>query len=339
MSIPFRTPCSSSRGRPFAQLDYHSFFELFGQGWSRYARQMYHEALRATAVARRARAYWDRHIAFFRRSWLAQVLLLPRHLGAAGQAGSAQRPGAAAAAQADRATARRPRRSTSSARSTTVEIRHRIWTPWLQWFLSRSLTLSLVGRALAAARPDYQPVSGRHRQFIRDALEAVLLELPFKNNYFWRVYLQGHYTPDCCPEYLKKENFDRLKTLLPRLHIHTSTVTDFLRETEPGMSQFVLLDHMDWMGFNHPQGLVDEWNAILDKARPNARAIFRSAGLKVDYLDHLQVQHRGQPTELGPLLRYHPETEHQAAQDRPGAHLRLLSRSPTCLAEGENASS
>lgn len=64
---------------------------------------------------------------------------------------------------------------------------------------------------------------------------------------------------------------------------------------------------MDWMAFNHPQGLVDEWNAILDTARPNARVIFRSAGLEVDYLDHLQVRHRGQPTELGRLLRYHPD--------------------------------
>ena len=55
---------------------------------------------------------------------------------------------------------------------------------------------------------------------------------------------------------------------------------------------------MDWMSFNNPQGLVEEWNAILDRARPGARAIFRSAGLKVDYLDHLQVQYRQQPTEL-----------------------------------------
>ena len=89
-----------------------------------------------------------------------------------------------------------------------------------------------------------------------------------------------------------------------RLKIHTSTVTDFLRQTEPGVSRFVLLDHMDWMSFHHPQGLVDEWNAILEKARPGARAIFRSAGLKVSYLDHLRVQHRGREVELGGLLRY-----------------------------------
>jgi S-adenosylmethionine-diacylglycerol 3-amino-3-carboxypropyl transferase len=144
-------------------------------------------------------------------------------------------------------------------------------------------------------------------KFIRDAVEAVLTELPFHDNYFWRVYLQGHYTTHCCPEYLKPENFERLKGLVQRLKIFTCTVTDFLRHTAPGVSKFVLLDHMDWMSCHHPQGLVDEWNAILDKARPGARVIFRSAGLKVRYLDHLRVRTRHGHAELGRLLHYHPE--------------------------------
>jgi S-adenosylmethionine-diacylglycerol 3-amino-3-carboxypropyl transferase len=118
------------------------------------------------------------------------------------------------------------------------------------------------------------------------------------------VYFQGHYTPHCCPEYVRRENFERLRTLVQRLKIHTCTVTDFLRHTHSGVSRFVLLDHMDWMSFHNPEGLVEEWNAILAKARPGARAIFRSAGLKVSYLDHLRVTYRGREVELGGLLRY-----------------------------------
>ena len=64
---------------------------------------------------------------------------------------------------------------------------------------------------------------------------------------------------------------------------------------------------MDWMSCVNPQALVEEWNGILASAAPGARAIFRSAGLKVSYLDHLKVQHRGQEQELGSLLVYHPE--------------------------------
>ena len=64
---------------------------------------------------------------------------------------------------------------------------------------------------------------------------------------------------------------------------------------------------MDWMSCTNPQALTEEWNAILANAAPGARAIFRSAGLCVNYLDHLRVRFAGKESELGSLLRYHPE--------------------------------
>src|SRR5439155_12744491 len=105
----------------------------------------------------------------------------------------------------------------------------------------------------------------------------------------------------------KPDNFAKLKAgLINRLKIHTCSVTYFLQQTEPGISKFTLLDHMDWMSWYYPHALVSEWNAILEKARPGARVIFRSAGLKVNYLDHLRVKHKGRAVELGGLLRYNP---------------------------------
>jgi S-adenosylmethionine-diacylglycerol 3-amino-3-carboxypropyl transferase len=296
--LEFKTAC-------IQQLDHASFFELFGKGRSRYARQMYQDGIRQE-LSPFARGYWDRHIGFFLgRGWrksfyyrgtsglFAQLTMLNAHV-----LHRLRKP-------IDRLLAAQ---SIDEQRDIYLtQISPRFWTPWLKWFCSHSVTLSLLGVPWPQRNQITNQYPGGVAQFIRDGLEAVLLELPFSENYFWRVYLQGHYTPECCPEYLKAENFDRLKTLLPRLRIHTSTLTDFLRETESGISRFVLLDHMDWMAFNHPQGLVDEWNAILEKARPNARAIYRSAGLKVDYLDHLKVEYRGRSTELGELLRYNPE--------------------------------
>ena len=63
---------------------------------------------------------------------------------------------------------------------------------------------------------------------------------------------------------------------------------------------------MDWMSFNNPDTLVEEWNALLEKASPSGRVIYRSAGLKVSYLDHLRVKYRGQERELGQLLQQNP---------------------------------
>ncbi|MGV6859614.1 MAG: DUF3419 family protein [bacterium] len=36
-------------------------------------------------------------------------------------------------------------------------------------------------------------------------------QVPIRASYFWTVYLCGSYTRDCCPEYPKTKNFERLK--------------------------------------------------------------------------------------------------------------------------------
>jgi S-adenosylmethionine-diacylglycerol 3-amino-3-carboxypropyl transferase len=286
-------------------LDHDSFFELFGQGQSPRARQMYGDALRRH-LSPRSRAYWDKHIGFFlgkgwRKSFyyrgtsglLAKLVLVNAHVL------HRLREPIGALLEA---------RDVHQQRAIYEErIRPRIWTPWLRWFISRSFTLTLLGVPWPQRDQITTQYPGGVARFIRDSLEAVLCELPFHDNYFWRVYFQGFYTPDCCPEYLRPENFERLRAALPRLHIHTTTVTDYLRQAPPGLTRFVLLDHMDWMSCQDPQALVAEWNAILAGAAGGARAIFRSAGLRVNYLDHLKVTYRGREQDLGDLLRYHPE--------------------------------
>jgi S-adenosylmethionine-diacylglycerol 3-amino-3-carboxypropyl transferase len=286
-------------------LDHDSFFALFGDGGTPAARGMYHDAIRRH-LSHRSRTYWDRRISFFdgggwRSSFyyrgtsglVAKLFMMHVHL---------------------LHRLRKPLEALLAASSVEEQkeiyesrIRSRIWTRWLRWMLRRSLTMSLLGVPGPQRAQITNQYPGGVPQFVRDCIEAVLTKLPFRDNYFWRVYLQGQYTPECCPEYLKKENFDRLKASLPRLHIHTMTVTEFLRRTTPGVSKFILLDHMDWMSSHHPEALAEEWNAILAAARPGARVIYRSAGLHVDYLDHLRVSHRGKRHELGTLLRRHPE--------------------------------
>lgn len=296
-------------------LDHSGLFELFGQGQTPRARQMYRDAIREH-LSPAAQNYWDRRISFFegkgwRRSFyyrgtsglLARVVLANVQI---------------------MHNLRGPMKELLAARTIEKQrqiyhdkIRHRIWTPWLKWFLSRSFTLTLLGVPWPQRHQIVTQYPGGVSRFIRDSLETVVCELPFHDNYFWRVYFQGHYDLDSCPEYLKKENFDLLRSRLSRLRIHTSTLTDFLKSTPPGITRLVLLDHMDWMSSVHPDLLIEEWNAILGAASPGARVIFRSAGLKVDFLDHLQVEYRGKKQELGSLLTYHPDLAQKLhARDR-----------------------
>jgi S-adenosylmethionine-diacylglycerol 3-amino-3-carboxypropyl transferase len=187
----------------------------------------------------------------------------------------------------------------------------------MKWFLSQPATLSLVG----IPKGQHEEMLARYpsgaADYIRDCFEAVVTRLPFRENYFWRVYAQGFYTPDCCPEYLRRENFERLKSALPRLKFHTGSLTDFLRGAQPGFTRFVLLDHMDWMGGNLRAALAEEWTEILDRAAPGARTIYRSAGCSTPWLDPLPVRFRGRPARLGGLLRHHSMlAEELHARDR-----------------------
>lgn len=296
-------------------LDYPSYFELFGTGRTPQARQMYGDALRPH-LSQAAQRYWDRHIGFFLgRGWRKSFYYR-------GTSGLVARLVMLNANILHRL--REPIQEMLSARTIEQQrdvyerrVKHRFWTPWLKWFISRSFTLSLLGVPGPQTAQITTQYKGGVAQFIRDSVEAVLCDLPFHDNYFWRVYLQGHYTPDCCPEYLRKENFDALRALMPRLKIHTTTITDFAQGAAPGLTRFVLLDHMDWMSSAMPAALQEEWAAILASAAPGARAIFRSAGLKVDFLDHLPVQYKGGTQELGSLLKYDtPLAEELHVKDR-----------------------
>jgi S-adenosylmethionine-diacylglycerol 3-amino-3-carboxypropyl transferase len=138
------------------------------------------------------------------------------------------------------------------------------------------------------------------------------------NNYFWRVYITGRYTPSCCPNYLKPDGFQRLKDgLADRVEAITESVQGFLEKHTGTISRFVLLDHMDWLADRFFPWLEAEWQAIVDRAAEGARLIWRSGGLKTDFLDRVSVSARGQKWYLPELLTYHRQQARELhARDR-----------------------
>ena len=69
-----------------------------------------------------------------------------------------------------------------------------------------------------------------------------------KDNYFYHGYMYGEYTAECCPRYLKKENFATLRSLVNRIDVQTGYLQDVAGRYPDGyFSRYILLDHMDWM--------------------------------------------------------------------------------------------
>jgi len=188
-----------------------------------------------------------------------------------------------------------------------------IWSPTINWTLSRQLTMSMLG----VPHPQRKEVQEQHERgvagFVRESIDYVFRQLPVWTNYFWAVYVNGRYTPDCCPEYLKPDNFTALKQgRADCIELHTSTVSELLAGSGQRFSKYVLLDHMDWMSSYAPQALAEEWALILERARTDARIIFRSAHAAPSYLQALEVS--PEQGRLRDCLRFHPEL---AAQLQP----------------------
>jgi S-adenosylmethionine-diacylglycerol 3-amino-3-carboxypropyl transferase len=284
-------------------LDFGTFFALFGRGRVKNSLELYRSALR-DQLSEEARSYWDRHVTFFDEN---------------GRAGSFYFRGTAGyfARTVNRyldriARVREPLEAILAARSIDEQrdiydgqLRNVVWSRWLRWVIGRDATLSLLG----VPRPQRQQVErnyvGGIAQFIEDSVEAVFARLPLHDNYFWRVYLTGEYSSDCCPEYLKRHNFELLKRgLVDRISTHTDTVAGFLRKERPCVSRFVLLDHMDWLATFRQAALADEWQAIVDCATPDARVLWRSGGLHSDFVNRVPVHVQSRPCRLGELLTY-----------------------------------
>ena len=185
------------------------------------------------------------------------------------------------------------------------ELREKFWTAIMKFTMNRDTTMSMLGVPKAQRRQIENQYPGGLVKFIQDCMESVFAELPMKDNYFWRVYMTGQYTQQCCPEYLKPENVQRFKDgLLDNVSTHTDSVQGFLEKHDGKISKFILLDHMDWLSDHFFPLLESEWQAIIDKAADNTRLIWRSGGLRTDFIDDVEVTIDGKVQKIAPRLSY-----------------------------------
>jgi S-adenosylmethionine-diacylglycerol 3-amino-3-carboxypropyl transferase len=287
-------------------LDFETFFAIFGRGRLPEFGEAYQDALRQD-LSPAAQAYWDRHQIFFTPEsprgsfyfhgtcgWFAY--LMKNYLDRRPRL----RRGVDALLNAE---------SVEEQQEVYFgEFQRLFWNGLLKWTIGRDVALSLLGVPKAQREQVERHYAGGIAQFVEECLETVFAHLPLGDNYFWRVYLTGQYTRECCPEYLRPENFARLKEgLLDRVHVHTDTIEGFLNNTDERVSRFVLLDHMDWLSMHQQEALRREWQAIMDRAAPEARVLWRSGGIEVDFVDPLVVSLKGERRRVGELLTYHRE--------------------------------
>ena len=285
-------------------LDFEDFFKMFGTGHWDKTRDVYKSDLRQHLCSW-SQEFWDKKIKFFsnpRRSFY--------YRGTAGTFARWIR------AYVDRIIKVRPiidrlldcKTVEEQREIYENELREKFWTGMIKFAMNRDTTLSMLGVPKAQRQQLERQYEGGIVKFVQDSIEAVFAELPIHDNYFLRVYINGCYTRDCCPEYLKAENFQQLKNgLCDKISTHSDSVQGFLKKFDGEISRYVLLDHMDWLSDKMFPLLESEWQAILERASSKTRAIWRSGGLKTDFVDQIQVQKNGSSQMLRELLTYNSD--------------------------------
>ncbi len=288
--------------------DFADLFRMFGQGAHPNFRSLY-AALR-TRLPDYARAFWDQKIAYFdgdshKRSFYyygtsgAIAWILSRYL-----------------LSADRHLRTRlfdllDAQTLDEQRAIYATIEPALWGRFTSWLVRQPMTMAMLG----VPRPQIYLISTQYPGglvgYVSAKLRHVLTEVLIHDNYFWRVYLTGAYTADCSPNYLKPENFARLRANAGRVHTHNATVSRFLQQNPGAYSHFVLLDHQDWLAWHQPDALREEWELILTNSRPGSRILLRSASPALNFL----------PEWVQSAVRFFPE--HTAALhplDRVGTY-------------------
>jgi S-adenosylmethionine-diacylglycerol 3-amino-3-carboxypropyl transferase len=287
------------------QLEFEDYFALFGRGRHARFRELYADSLRQ-ALSPFARAYWDRHGRWFTPSSPRGSFYFH---GLSGLVARAFRGYLDVRPRLRTAVEELLEAKTLEQQCAIYDRRAapHMWSRGMNWALSSQLTMNMLGvphtQHAEVRRQHVDGVPG----FVREAIEYVFRCLPLSTNYFWRLYLNGTYSETCCPEYLKRENFLVLKNgLVDRVHPRTCTVTQFLHRYPRAISKFVLLDHMDWMSSLYPVALAEEWSAIIERAAPGSRVIFRSAHAEPSYLKNVRVPLEGGERMLNEMLTFHP---------------------------------
>ena len=129
---------------------------------------------------------------------------------------------------------------------------------------------------------EHENDGGKLFDMYKQRVRRLACGFPLDDNYFaWQAFGRryDHEGRRGLPDYLKRENYDPIKSMVGRVETHIASLGDYLQtETPGGLNGFIFLDSQDWMP---PQVIEDLWRQVVRKSGgPDTRVIFRTAGEK-----------------------------------------------------------
>lgn len=136
-------------------------------------------------------------------------------------------------------------------------IEERIWNSNIIKFLSLPFVHNLLGVPSSQIKlSNFKEIS----ENIRISLRNHFNKYPESINYFWYLYFNGHYSEDICPNYLKKENFEKIKNNIDKFIIINDEIINSIDKDK--FTIINLLDHQDWHLVKNRDYLVKLWTKM-----------------------------------------------------------------------------
>ncbi|KAF5343356.1 hypothetical protein D9758_014174 [Tetrapyrgos nigripes] len=137
-------------------------------------------------------------------------------------------------------------------------------------------------------------------EYVKNTVDPMMSTYLLKTqNYFYRVVLQGQYSPSCCPEYLSLAGFCSLKAnngkILENFRIHTDLIANVLHGmSSNSITRSLIMDHLDWFseGSEEVEQEISELHQVLAPSgllfwhsavkNPWYASVFQRAGFLVE---------------------------------------------------------
>ncbi|MEZ4888680.1 MAG: BtaA family protein [Chitinophagales bacterium] len=264
----------------FEASNYEELFQFFGEGHHKNAQKIYTEMLRPHLLDF-AQTFWDRKIDYFNGKGLKKTFYFQGTSGIFAwfihhyiKIQPSLKKNVEQLLWSN---------DLDEQRSNYNDVESKLLNPFVCWITNQKFVFALLGIPRAQRDLITQKYAGGISAYIMDCLRKVFYNLPIHENYFWRVYITGKYEKDCCPNYLKEENFESLKSRVSNIHLHNTTISRFLVSNPQKYSHYVLLDHQDWLAEHDVPALEEEWDLILQNSRSGSKILLRSAASTIDF--------------------------------------------------------
>jgi len=140
---------------------------------------------------------------------------------------------------------------------------------------------SLFGLGIPPSQ--YEALAGDNKMAVvlRERLEKLACDFDLKDNYFaMQAFGRGYGdSPSASlPPYLQEANYADIVARVDRVEVRHANFIEYLREMpDASLDRYVLLDAQDWMT---DEILTTLWTEITRTAKPDARVLFRTAGVE-----------------------------------------------------------